>query len=80
MSHLRIVTTPGEPTCRGKTRYATFTEAKRKARKARQRYDDCLTPYHCIECGGFHFGSRGLSRPSPRLRNRDRIRAEDDGE
>lgn len=42
--------------CTGKTKFGSFVEATRKARKSRLKQHEALRPYHCRGCGGWHFG------------------------
>ena len=81
MTRLRNQVTPWQaPTCAGKTRYETFAHAKRRARKARQAHDEALVPYHCLECGGFHYGTRTPSSGARQMRRRRRELQEEEGD
>lgn len=46
--------------CTGKIRYNTLAEARAEARIINQRYNDTLSPYHCLchGCGAYHLGHR----------------------
>ncbi len=56
--------------CRGKTSYRTYAEASQKAKRSSRRHEAAICPYHCRECGKYHFGNRPLEAPKPYRRER----------
>jgi hypothetical protein len=43
--------------CDGKQRFKSFSDASRIARLSAGRQHTAMRAYHCLNCGGFHFGN-----------------------
>lgn len=52
--------------CTGKSRYASFSEARKKASRSGKRRSARFQVYHCRYCNGFHFGAHQQKRSQGR--------------
>lgn len=66
--------------CAGKTRFATFADARKQARqRLRLVVGAKLGPYHCGPCNAYHIGTHfQIKRPTAHRRRPERFEDGDD--
>ena len=48
--------------CDGKRIYTDILRARKVARAINEQHNECVLPYRCVHCNGFHLGNAERTR------------------